>query len=87
MEDIIDAIFNPATQLLQHAYDALVGASLLASRGLDIGAYLGPLAWLGPQWLALIKSVFLSAALVVSVLVARSLFDLYLSLKSSVKWW
>lgn len=87
MQEIIDAIFQPASNLMNQAYSAIIQANLIAYRGLDIGRYMGPLAWLGPSWLALIKSVFLAAALVLAVYMARVMFDLYLTMKEAVKWW
>lgn len=87
MEDIIDAVFQPALDLLTNAYNNLIQVNLVASRGIAIGRYLGPVAWLGPEWVTLVKSTVMARSLVVTVWAAKAAFGLYLQLKEAVKWW
>ena len=88
MYAIADVIVAPAVALLQAAVSALTGANLVAAQGLsDPGAWLGPIALLGPGWMFAITSLLGGAALVVTLGAAMSAYRLYLNLKQGVKWW
>lgn len=84
---IVDSFFNPAIDTLIAARDRLDNISMVAARGLNLDYYLGPVSMLGPEWKALIVSVVASAFLLVTVLMARKVYGIYLSLKEGVKWW
>lgn len=84
---IIDTIFDPVIRILVSARDHLDAAALVASRGLNLDYYLGPVSALGWQWRSLIITVVASAFLILSVLVARKGYALYLAMKEGVKWW
>lgn len=84
---IIDSVFDPAIQILTAARDKLDNIALVAARGLNLDYFLGPISMLGWQWRTLIVSVVASAFLLLTVLVVRKLYALYLTLKDGVKWW
>lgn len=84
---IIDSVFDPAIQILTAARDKLDNIALVAARGLNLDYFLGPISMLGWQWRTLIVSVVASAFLLLTVLVVRKLYALYLALKEGVKWW
>lgn len=87
MHAIVDAIFGPVQTVLQDAINSLSGLALTMRRGIDIGAYLGPVAALTPGWAAAVKSLLTGAALVGIAAVGRAVYDIYLSLKQGVQWW
>ncbi|BDG60277.1 hypothetical protein [Caldinitratiruptor microaerophilus] len=87
MRNIIDAIFGPVVDILNKIIEWLGQVRLIAAHGFDLGIYLGYVAWLPPPWLSLVKTVALGALLVAVVWAVRALWSLYLTLKSSVKWW
>ena len=84
---IIDTIFDPIIQILVTARDRLDYISMVAARGLNLDYFLGPVSMLGPEWRALISSMVASTFLLITVLVARKGYGIYLSLKEGVKWW
>lgn len=84
---IIDTVFDPIIQILVAARDHLDIAALVAAKGLNLDYFLGPIAMMGWQWQALVTSVVASALLLLSILVARKGYGLYLALKEGVKWW
>lgn len=84
---IIDTVFDPIIQILVAARDHLDNAALVAAQGLNLDYFLGPIAMMGWQWRALVSSVVASAFLLLSILVARKGYGLYLAIKEGVKWW
>lgn len=84
---IIDTVFDPIIQILVAARDHLDNAALVAAQGLNLDYFLGPIAMMGWQWRALVSSVVASAFLLLSILVARRAYGLYLAIKEGVKWW
>lgn len=84
---IIDTMLDPVIQILVAARDRLDYVSMVAARGLNLDYYLGPVSMMGPEWRLLIGSVVASAFLILTVLVARKGYGLYLALKEGVKWW
>jgi len=84
---IVDTFFNPIIQILVTARDRLDYISHVAARGLNLDYFLGPVSMLGPEWRALIGSVVACAFLLITVLVARKVYGIYLSIKEGVKWW
>lgn len=84
---IIDTVFDPIIQILVTARDHLDNAALVAAQGLNLDYFLGPIAMMGWQWRALVTSVVASAFLLLSILVARRAYGLYLAIKEGVKWW
>lgn len=84
---IIDTVFDPIIQILVAARDHLDTAALVAARGLNLDYFLGPISMMGWQWQVLVTSVVASAFLLLSILVARKGYGLYLAIKEGVKWW
>lgn len=84
---IVDTFFNPIIQVLVAARDRLDYISMVAARGLNLDYFLGPISMLGPEWRGLLGSVVASTFLLITVLVAKKGYSIYLSLKEGVKWW
>jgi hypothetical protein len=84
---IIDTIFDPVIQILVSARDHLQSAAMVAAQGLNLDYFLGPIAMMGWQWRALVSSIVASAFLLLTILVVRKGYGIYLSLKDGVKWW
>lgn len=84
---IVDTFFNPVIQFLVATRDRLDYISQVAARGLNLDYFLGPISMLGPEWRSLIGSVVACAFLLITILVARKGYSIYLSLKEGVKWW
>jgi len=84
---IVDTILDPVIQILVVARDRLDYVSMVASRELNLDYFLGPVSMLGPEWRILVGSVVASTFLILTVLVARKGYGLYLALKEGVKWW
>lgn len=88
MYAIATVVVAPAVDLLRQAVNALAGANLVAQQGLQAPAsWLGPIAYLGPGWVAAIASLCAGAALLLVLQAALAAYKLYLSLKAGVKWW
>lgn len=84
---IVDTFLNPVINILVSVRDRLDYISQVSARGLNLDYFLGPVAMLGPQWKTLIASLIASALIILTVLVARKGYGLYLALKEGVKWW
>lgn len=67
--------------------DRLDYIAYVSARGLNLDYFLGPVAMLGPQWRILVVSVVASAFIILTVMVARKGYGMYLALKEGVKWW
>lgn len=87
MYDLADAVFGPVLALLNQIVAWLSNVSLVAAAGINPHLYLGPVAWLGPSWLGLVKQIILGGVLFGFLLVARAGYGLYLDIKGGVKWW
>jgi len=87
LKRIVDTILDPVIQILVAARDRLDYVSMVAARGLNLDYFLGPVSMMGPEWRMLVGSVVLSAFLILTVLVARKGYGIYLALKEGVKWW
>jgi len=84
---IIDSFTSPVITILTAARDHLTSVSLVAARGINLDYYLGPVSMLGPSWTALILSLVGSLILILGVLTAQQVYNIYLSLKEGVQWW
>lgn len=84
---IVDTFLQPIINILVAVRDRLDYVSMVAARGLNLDYYLGPVMMMGPQWRVLIASVIAGAFLILTVLVARKGYGIYLALKEGVKWW
>lgn len=87
IEEIADLAFGPIKDLLTQVVQWLSNVALVASRGMDLGRYAGPFAWLGADWLTFIQHTLLASLLVLMVLVARAAYSVYLAAKNGIKWW
>ena len=84
---IVDTILGPVIEILTNARNHLESVTLVAARGLNLDYFLGPISGLGTEWRALILSVCASAFLLLTILVARKVYSIYLALKEGVHWW
>lgn len=87
MHALIDSIFNPITGFLQMGIDYLDRISLISSRGLYLGNFLGPVAFLGQKWTMLLTNLVAAAILLATVAVTVTVWRGYLQAKSGLKWW
>lgn len=83
----IDAIFGPPTAILELVRDRLNAAALPLGRGISIGNYFSFFGYLPTEWRMLVQSILASITLLATLWLARSLWDLYLRIKNSTKWW
>lgn len=87
LRDLIDSIFAPVYGFLNFVLLKIQSVSLVASRGLNLDYFLGPVALLGPEWVGLIKTIIACITLLTVVFVSTKGFGLYLKFKEGVKWW
>jgi hypothetical protein len=83
----IDKIFEPPLSFLNLAIDKLQGVQLVTAQGLDVGKYLSVFGDMPGPWQTVVSSLLISAVLLGSLLIFRSVMRLYYSLKEGVKWW
>ncbi|MEM0138538.1 MAG: fibronectin type III domain-containing protein [Thermoplasmatales archaeon] len=84
---LIDTALGPVTNFLQYAIQKMNSISQIAAQGIDLDNYLGPIGVLGPPWTTLVTSLLAALLLIIIVFIARQVYNLYLALKSGVKWW
>jgi hypothetical protein len=85
--DLTDWLVGPLKDLLASVVGWLSGISLVAARGIEPGRYLGAIAWLGPAWLGLVRTIILCTILYGTILIVRAAIQVYLDTKAGVKWW
>lgn len=83
----IDKIFEPPLSFLELAIDKLQGIQLVTAQGLNIGKYLSIFGDMPGPWQMVVSSILISAVLLGSLLIFRSVMRIYYSLKEGVKWW
>lgn len=84
---LIDTALGPVTNFLQYAIQKMNSISQIAAQGINLDNYLGPIGVLGPPWTTLVTSLLAALLLIIIVFIARQVYNLYLALKSGVKWW
>lgn len=87
MHDLANTIFGPVISVLSQGIVYLNSIIMVASRGLDLDNFLGPIGALGGGWVLLVKSLISSFVLVSVVFGVKAIYSLYLQSKDGVKWW
>jgi hypothetical protein len=83
----IDKVFEPPLSFLELAIEKLQGIQLVTAQGLNIGKYLSVFGDMPGPWQMVVSSILISAVLLGSLLIFRSVMRIYYSLKEGVKWW
>jgi len=84
---LIDTALGPVTNFLQYAIQKMNTISQIAAQGINLDNYLGPIGVLGPPWTTMVASLLAALLLIIIVFIARQVYNLYLALKTGVKWW
>ncbi|MDA2543699.1 hypothetical protein ACS2Q5_29115 [Bacillus cereus group sp. Bce022] len=87
LRHFIDSIFNPIHSFLDLATEKLRSINQVTSQGLDLGKYLSVFGDMPGIWQSVIVSLLASATLLGGLIIFRSLFRMYYSVKEGVKWW
>lgn len=87
VQNFIDAIFAPPLQFLELTRDMLNNAGTVVGKGISLGNYFSFFAYLPTEWQSVVQSALASVTLLAILFLARSLWDMYLRVKQSVKWW
>lgn len=87
IRNFVDAIFAPPTTILMLIRDRLDAAALPLGRGITIGNYFTFFGYLPNEWRILVSSILASITLLATLWLGRALWDLYLRVKQSTKWW
>lgn len=82
-----DKIFDPPITFLQLAREKLQAVSLVTAQGLDVGGYLSIFGDLPAPWQLCVQSLMISAVVLGSILIFRSVMRIYYGMKEGVKWW
>lgn len=86
-KNLIDNIFSVPEAILNLIKGKLTGASNLVAQGLDVSAWLSPIAILGPDWVRVVNAILSGASLVLVFWIGKKVYNLYLNFKQGVKWW
>jgi len=87
VKNFIDVIFAPPLQFLELCQDMLDNAGAVVGRGLSLGNYFSFFGYLPAEWQAVIQSALASVTLLAILFLVRALWNMYLRIKQSVKWW
>lgn len=87
VRNMIDAIFSPPLTFLQLMHDNLTRVGTVLGRGINLNNYFGFFAYLPPAWQSVVQSALASVTLLAILFIVRSLWDMYLKIKASSKWW
>lgn len=87
IRNFIDAIFSPPLTFLQLTQDMLSRAGTVAGRGINLNNYFSFFAYLPSEWQSVVQSALASSVLLAILFLVRALWDMYLKVKASSKWW
>lgn len=87
IHNFIDKIFQPPITFLNMAIEKLQDVNLVTAQGLNIGQYFSVFGDLPGPWQLVVSSILISAVLLGSLLIFRSVMRMYYSIKEGVKWW
>lgn len=87
IKTFIDKIFQPPLAFLDMASEKLQSVQLVTAQGINIGQYFAVLGDLPTAFQLVVSSILLSAVLLGSLLIFRSVMRIYYGLKEGVKWW
>lgn len=87
VRNFIDSIFAAPVAFLQLIIDTLDGVSLVAGRGINMNNYFGFFGYLPASWRAVVQSLLAMIVLLGMLWVIRAVWDMYMKVKSGVKWW
>lgn len=85
--NFIDKIFQPPISFLELAIEKLQGIQMVTAQGINIGQYFSVFGDLPTAFQLVVSSILVSAVLLGSLLIFRSVMRIYYSLKEGVKWW
>lgn len=87
VRNFLDAVFSPVLSFLELLRDVLNDVSLVVGRGINLNNYFSFFNYLPPEWQTVIQSALASIALLASLFIVRSVWDMYLKAKNSIKYW
>lgn len=87
IKNFIDTVFSPPFSFLQLCYDMLQNAGTVVGKGISLNNYFGWFGYLPNEWQLVVKSALASVALLAVLFLVRALWDMYLKIKQSSKWW
>jgi hypothetical protein len=87
LKTFIDTIFTPPITLLQHGVDYLNHVSLIAGQGINLGNYLGFVAFLPPVFQTVMNSLISSVIFLAMLQLIKTIAATYYNVKEGVKWW
>lgn len=87
VRNFIDAIFSPPLTFLNLMRDMLNNASTVVGKGISLNNYFSFFSYLPIEWQRVIQSALVSIVLLAILFLVKSLWDMYLRIKSSSKWW
>jgi hypothetical protein len=87
IRNFVDAIFSPPLTFLELCRDMLANAGTVVGRGISLGNYFGFFGYLPSEWQGVVQSALGSVALLAVLFLVRALWDMYLKVKVSSKWW
>lgn len=87
VKNFIDTIFNAPLHWLNLMQQMLNNASVTAGRGINLNNYFGWFSYLPTEWRLCVQSVITSAVLIVTLVIVKAAWNMYLNVKTSAKWW
>lgn len=86
-KNFIDAIFAPPLQFLTLTNDMILNAGSVVGRGISLNNYFSFFSYLPSEWQSVVQSALASSVLLAILFLVRALWDMYLRIKQSSKWW
>lgn len=87
IRNFIDAIFNAPMAFLNLIIETMNSVSLIAGRGINLNNYFVFFAYLPASWKAVMTSVMGSITFLALLFIIKAVWNMYLNLKGSIKWW
>lgn len=87
VKNFIDTIFQAPLSFLEMIQDMLNDVSLVVGRGINLNNYFGFFGYLPGPLQAVVQSALASVMLLAIIFLIKSLWNVYLNVKGSFKWW
>ena len=87
VKNMIDTIFNAPLEWLKLMMQMLNNTSLVAGKGINLNNYFGWFGYLPVEWQVCVKSLIASAVLIMTLILVKAAWNMYLAVKNSATGW
>lgn len=87
VRNFIDSLFAPVLSFLQLLRDVLNDVGSVVGKGINLNNYFSFFGYLPQEWQMVVQSALASITLIALLFLVRSIWNVYLKTKESIKFW